>query len=442
MSLDGKIDYSAYSSRQLSEAWQSIDRDAFPLNFANLRRELELRAPQVMHPPTPEAIEQERRETLARAAGLHEPQLEDALKRWKNPPEGSTFNRLRFVRDTVATLPSLTDVKPSFEDGSRAFTGRLGYALRLMFTEGELIVFGILQWVAIALGYYLWVQMLFWIPEEVWRSARESNGSSPADLVVYLWSLLCVGIVALPLGLLSACCGTAAILRKSGARSSIAACLRLASPQVLRFWIFTWIDGWITVLRILDRLPGGGRKSLAERARDETLYYAWKLGTAGVLPALVMGKSLGRAGIESIKLLRHRLKDVMSLRAGYSSFCWLVGIGAYLGTIAFFRYFDQLLPRGEPIERHIGEFYVWAGIPIMVAAGVVIMFLRPVYLISLSALYVEHLHALGEKPDIPSAPSRIVESLVALAVMATVVLVIVLYRDELGISRMLAVPFG
>jgi hypothetical protein len=44
-----------------------------------------------------------------------------------------------------------------------------------MFVEKEMFVFVLLQFVAIALAYYLWVQMLGWIPDEVWEGAKDSD---------------------------------------------------------------------------------------------------------------------------------------------------------------------------------------------------------------------------------------------------------------------------
>lgn len=44
-----------------------------------------------------------------------------------------------------------------------------------MFVEKEMFVFVLLQFVAIALAYYLWVQMLAWIPDEVWEGAKDSD---------------------------------------------------------------------------------------------------------------------------------------------------------------------------------------------------------------------------------------------------------------------------
>ena len=73
-------------------------------------------------------------------------------------------------------------------------------------------------------------------------------------------------------------------LRKQGRESTVAACFRLVLPQSWSLWAFHWIDGWITVNQILDRLPRkNDRRTAAEKALSEALYYAWKLGVSGIL---------------------------------------------------------------------------------------------------------------------------------------------------------------
>jgi hypothetical protein len=442
MFADGDIDYSGYTRKQLLEALGTIDQANFPRNYANIRRAIERISPDLPLPKDPATILAELEKARLQKVERSAERLGERIRNWRTLPKGGLFNRLSFVRDAVSGLPGLMEAKPELSEASAAFLSRVGLAFRLFFSEREMFAFVLLQWVAIGLGYYLWVMMLYWVPEDVWRSTRDSDSGSVADIVLLAWSFACVGLVALPLGILSACAGAVAVLRRAGRESTIAACLKLASPQAFRLWMFSWIDGWITVVQILDRLPKRrDHRSLAERLADEALYYAWKLGSAGVLPALILGRGLGQAGLDSIKLLRFRLKDVMLLRVGYSTFCWVVGIGAYIGTIVFFRYQPDLIPRSEPLERHIGDIYFWAGVPILVAVGAVIVFLRPIYLIALCTLYVENLRSRGETLEIPVAPSRMTSALVAFAVFAAIVGVAALYRDELGITRWLSTPY-
>jgi len=74
-----------------------------------------------------------------------------------------------------------------------------------MFTEKEALFFVLLQWLVIFLVYLLWVQMLAWIPDEVWQSTENSDEGSIVDWILLLWSFICVGIAAFPIGILSGC---------------------------------------------------------------------------------------------------------------------------------------------------------------------------------------------------------------------------------------------
>jgi len=197
------------------------------------------------------------------------------------------LNKIDFVRDEIKNIPNI-DEKPS--GGISSFRARIGYAISLGFKEKEIFFFGLLQWASIGVGYLLWVQMLDWIPEEVWRSAAESDEGSIADWILFAWSFICVGVAAFPVGILTGCMGATHFLHKQGRESTVATCLKLVLPQSWSLWSFHWIDGWITVNQILDRLPKkGGRKN---PVLSEALYYAWKLGVTGVLPSIVTGNNL------------------------------------------------------------------------------------------------------------------------------------------------------
>ena len=96
-----------------------------------------------------------------------------------------------------------------------------------------------------------------------------------------------VTVASYPIAILNAAMTATHYLRSAGQSSSIAKCFNLAFKHLGRLWVFTTIDAWITVNAILDRLP---RKRGRRTAFDELLYYAWKIGTIGVVPALVAGK--------------------------------------------------------------------------------------------------------------------------------------------------------
>lgn len=348
------------------------------------------------------------------------------------------MNKLAFVRDEIRSIPGI-EQKPKRGGAVKYFFIRAGKAIKFIFIEPEILVFAILQWVAIGLGYFLWVQMLDWIPEEVWRSTETSDSGSIADLVLLVWSFVIVGIVALPIGILNACIGAVHFLRRQNRPSTIAACLQIVLPRAWPLWIFSWTDSWITVGQILKRLPkkrGSGNSVLSE-----ALYYAWKLGTIGVLPALLSGRGLVDAGKDSVSLVKNKIADTSLLRVGYSLICWVVGVGTYIGTIFFFIFFDNLIPDGE-IYSAIYEFYFWAGVPILVAIGFILLFLRPIYTISSADIYADYLQETNQPLLLPQPPSKLTSIIVAILVLLAIIAAVFFFRDQLGITDMLSTPYG
>jgi hypothetical protein len=412
---DGQIDYSAYTYAEVIEGLENILPEEYPINAANLRKRLAQVAP--VSPP-PEAESPTTPVDAPTVLGRR-----------------SFLDRLQFVGRAVQALPQFHEDRPDTNESLGAFGTAIVPTLSLVFREEEVFVFLLLQWAVIVLGYLLWVQGLYWIPEEVWRDAAQSRGGgTTADIFLLIWSFTCVGLVAFPLGLLSACIAAVEILRRTGRRASLAACLRLVTPRTWAIWLFTWADAWITVSQILSRLPRkGDTRSVATRIAEEAAYYAWKVGSAGVLPSLVVGHDLLRAGKDSVGLLRHRIRQVMALRTGYSLLCWIVGIGAYVGTIMFFQVFPQLIPHDEPLERHIGDYYFWAAVPIAVATGIVVLLLRPIYLFGLCSLYVDYHESTGEPIDLPRPPSTLVSAATVFVALAAIVAVVFVFRTELGI---------
>ena len=349
------------------------------------------------------------------------------------------INQLDFVRNEIQSIPN-ADKKP--KDGIASFGSRIGYGLSLGFKEKEIFFFGLLQWVSIGVGYLLWVQMLDWIPEEVWRSAAESDEGSIVDWILLAWSFVCVGITAFPLGILTGCMGAAHFLHKQNHESTIASCGKLVLRQSWALWAFHWVDGWITVTRILGRLPRkNDYRTPAQKALEEALYYAWKLGVAGVVPSIVTGNGLINSGKNSVVFVKDNFLEVAKLRAGYSALCWVVGISTYIGFICLLMVIDPVSD-GDEIYGHIYNFYLWTAAPILIATAVVILFLRPIYVLALCDLYSDHLDHKGIEVSLPENPSKGTSAIVVFGSLCLIVALVYSYRNELGVMDMLSTPYG
>lgn len=317
---------------------------------------------------------------------------------------------------------------------TKAFASKIPDAIRFIRQEPEIIFFALLQWLVIGLSYRLWVQFLDWIPQSVWDAIKEAEDAhqktdgmfTVLSLLLTAWSFLVVCVASYPLALFSAATVSSVNLRKTGNESTVRGCLLNALHNIDRMWAFTTVDAWITVNRIFERLPKkNDRESGTSKALKEALYYAWKLGTIGILPALVNGRGLIDAGKDSIVILKTRFKDAAVLRFGYSGFCWVVGILAYIGAILYYG-----MMREHSDMPGIYNFYKMMGVPIFVAVGVVSCLIRPVYMVLLAELYSE---TVPLKPvDIGSSPSGNV-SLILFVTLTAVLLACFFLGDQLGI---------
>lgn len=313
-----------------------------------------------------------------------------------------------------------------------AFGRSSAYAIRLILTEKEILLFSILQWVAIGVAYLIWVQIIGWIPMEVWES--DSDLAGIAINVVFLgWSFVCVALAAYPIAVLTAAMGAAHFLREQGHPSTIASCLKLALPNSKKLWMFHIADGWLTVMRILDRLPKRNMGSAATRAAKEAAYYAWKVGTIAMPAALLTGKGLRAAGKDSLSLVKAQLGDVVKLRGGYSVACWIVGVFAYFGAIFFL---GSVGAFDDPVHPMLAV-YMWAAVPILIAVGIINLFIRPIYVIVSCKYYSDLLIDQGKLVKFENLPGRGVSAFVAFAVLAIIVGFVFVFRQQLGLMDVL-----
>jgi hypothetical protein len=310
-----------------------------------------------------------------------------ALPTWSEriglPAFFTARNHAQAVLANSGTKPKLASLK-----NFAAMRNDIGYALKLMVQEKEILLFAALQWLFIALAYVMWTQVLDWIPDSVWAEAARASAEDGtaaagwANLAIWGWSILIIATAAYPLALLNASIVAAHYLRSSGQPSTIPACLALASKNLSRVWLFTAMDALITASAILDRLPSKRRRR--NTAAKEAAYYAWKIATIGALPSLVSGKTFVDAANESVWLLEDQPVRTIGLRMGYSLMCWIIGILAYAGA------FLALITFGSPLggDNWVYHFYLLMGLPIVVAVGIVSL-IRPLFVIAVSKLYTD-----------------------------------------------------
>ncbi|MCR9242046.1 MAG: transposase [Rhodobiaceae bacterium] len=352
----------------------------------------------------------------------------------------STHRRdLNAARDNAREILRYNGSRPRVlsADNLRTFSYAVENAFKLIKEEKEILFFAVVQWLVIACAYVIWTQMLDWIPDSLWDAVASDNRGEGkgaftlVNLALLAWSFAIVVVASYPISLMNAAMTAAHYLRSSGQSSTITKCINLAGRNLGRLWAYTSIDAWITVTAILDRLP---KKKGNRTALDELLYYAWKLGTIAVVPALVDGKSFSEAGKASLLLLRDHPIETIGIRMGYSLVCWIVGVAAYVGALFWFMKFGAY---GEH-PNFIYNFYFLAAFPIFVAVGVVAVLIRPFFLLSVAKLYMDH--AMTDEdaallvPDVPERQHYTMSFVFALLTVA--LLGAYFFGDELGIRDM------
>lgn len=362
-----------------------------------------------------------------------------------SPPQEASYIPRRPLRENLKELQleaqqTTTPLeKPSKTQALKAFLARIGRGFELITREPEILAFSFLQVVAITLGYLLWTLILDWIPPEVWKTIEENNGTNKAlDIAFLLWSVACVGLVALPIGILTACMGAAHLLDSTGQSSSIPKCLSLVFPRVWPLWLYSWLDAWITVKQILSRLPKKKeRRSAAEIAASEALYMAWKIGTMGIIPSLITTESSCRACKTALEFVKQKAGELTLLRTGYSVLNWIVGIGAYLGAILVIIALD--IPK-EEVHNHIYDAYVGVALPIVIATAIIHLVIRPFYILSLFDLYCDYLTETQQPIHIPEPNPWAKKALWAFGGLALLVAAAIVLRNDPSLQALLSPP--
>ncbi len=345
------------------------------------------------------------------------------------------YNDLKQFRGEAQQIMTAQGLKPSVLSMTNlgTFFQEIGYAFALIMREKEILFFAVMQWVVISIAYSMWTQILDVIPDSVWQAVAKASeedrdsGFQLIGMVLLGWSFIVVVLASYPLALLNAAIIAVHFLNSRGVESTIPKAIAIASRQMGRQWTFTAIDAWITVWAILDRMP---RKRNNRKLTDELLYYAWKIGTFGIMPGLVAGKGFIEAGKTSIMMLKDQPGRVLGVRMGYSLIAWIVGITAYIGAIYWFCVAGD--DGGIQKANALFNFYTLMILPIALSVGFLAVFIRPFFMIMLARLYTEQSPYIEPAKDShPHEGSNFVTAIFVLSLMAF--LGVFLFGEQLGL---------
>lgn len=198
------------------------------------------------------------------------------------------------------------------------------------------------------------------------------------------------------------------------------------------------MDGLITVRQIISRFPSkNDHRTPAQIAAEEAAYYAWKVGSAGMLPNIVLGNGLVLSAKNSLKFLKANVGEILKLRMAYSAICWVLGILACIGGGILLAFMGDALYTTAGVHSS-GEIYLFFIIPVGIALSVVMVILRPIYILSLCDMYSEYLYKNNAEVPLPSDPSNGKKAAVIFLLLSLAILGVSLLRDEISLTKMLS----
>ena len=102
----------------------------------------------------------------------------------------------------------------------------------------------------------------------------------------------------------------------------------------------------------------------------------------------------------------------------------------------------DLVPSEEEVYSRMYTIYFWAAVPLLTAVAIVMLVLRPIYVLALCDLYSDHLEKRNIPVELPENPSRGVSAVIAFVCVCFILAIAYVYRVELDILDMLSTPYG
>lgn len=316
------------------------------------------------------------------------------------------------------------------------FFGYLLYSWKLMFIEKEIIVFSLLQWIAVALGVYLFTYMIG-RPEllPLWQQLEQGNKAAEAALgtIMTVWGMICIGLVALPFSIFSSCIAAVHLIHYHEDRSStVAECLRIVLPRAWALWGFVWFDLYLTVMK---PHRGRGWKSWAL----EGLYQAWKIAAMCIHMNILTGRNWQDTYNNTLGMTKTQGWELLRIRIGYSFVTFTLYIGVFIAACFFARDLYPYFFAADQEQRTMMQAWMFIATIGVFWLGLVKVLVRPAYMIAISDIFADYVYSKNEAV-LPSEPVPVAVSVfVAFAVFGAAVYTGYLYREPLGLTKWLGI---
>lgn len=304
------------------------------------------------------------------------------------------------IKDAQQELSGLPQQPMLPKGGIGAFLHATTYALKLSLVEKEVWFFAFMQWISISLVYMLWLQGFRLLPESLWGQLSSDGGAGwLVHTLVLVWGLLCIALASIPVGFFTGCMGAVHFLVRQNRESTIANCMKVSMQRAAPLSAFHFIDGCITVRQLLSRADTEGEGTTVA---SEALYYTWKLAVAGMLPAILTGHGQ-QVVSNAVAFVRGNLSQVLLLRGGYSALCWILGVITFATSVAYGRSLD--ISYADGAAQALYAAYSAAGVPALAGVAILMLFLRPIYVLSMCELFSRDLEARQLTTRLPPTPT-------------------------------------
>jgi hypothetical protein len=86
----------------------------------------------------------------------------------------------------------------------------------------------------------------------------------------------------------------------------------------------------------------------------------------------------------------------------------------------------------------IPKIYQYLMIPVSFALLVVMIFLRPIYILTICNLYSDYLASINEQPVLPDDPSAGVKAGIVFGFLCILAILVIIFRDQMGLTAILS----
>ena len=294
---------------------------------------------------------------------------------------------LAFVATSLNKSNYVFKRKEIIKSGSTlaAFFAEARTAIWYCLIEPEMLFFSLLNALSLLFAFFIFVYGFLAATPELY------DLKSIIGLIVLwpLWFLACLWFSSNLTSVFTGAMGISVLKKMNEEKSTVMGCLKGSLGRRRDIQSCEWSVTALTVLMSLNLIPSK-HASHAQSERDKREFYAWRYGKFAILPHLLLGKPLVKAGKASVEMVKRNFKNVCLFRTGYSR----VRFGLWLLMWAAMSWFFIYGPGGDPDEYNvIGMIIAQFILSLLPTFLLVRMFLYPVLVISACRRTIEDLHS-------------------------------------------------